>query len=300
MGTKSKKCQNQWVWPNKKSWIPITMSYLVGGLVAIFEIFPWLLGCESIIPIESYVSEGWPNHQPDTIYSWSLSHACFFTKFFMWHWSHHWRQFGWPWHLASEGCRLARILEDGVAVTVGGWCNTWESTDLLMLIWTSAENLSFYIDRNGWNGRRVELWPGNDGNGVHCWHDDAELQGHTTVYRCYAGQDCHLALQSTDSYVECWMILLLTFLVPVCFLWRDLGNAQLDTFPYVQPCCRTVPSAASLQLSPTLPSNVASKLWMFFVKSLKWYTPIAYLWTLAMTYVQRMNSSSIPCFFSQD
>ena len=46
-------------------WLVNAEFLLVGGLVAIFGIFPLILG-RIIIPIDGpYFSEGWPNHQPD-------------------------------------------------------------------------------------------------------------------------------------------------------------------------------------------------------------------------------------------
>ena len=44
---------------------PASRKSLVGGLVAIFWIFPFILGISSSQLTNSYFSEGWLNHQPD-------------------------------------------------------------------------------------------------------------------------------------------------------------------------------------------------------------------------------------------
>ena len=58
--------------PAKKShgYSPYILSIhdITGGLVAIFWIFPWLLGMSSSQLTKSYFSEGWLNHQPDNHY----------------------------------------------------------------------------------------------------------------------------------------------------------------------------------------------------------------------------------------
>ena len=45
-------------------WVSDLWSTLAGGLVAIFGIFPEILGMLSSQLTNSYFSEGWPNHQP--------------------------------------------------------------------------------------------------------------------------------------------------------------------------------------------------------------------------------------------
>ena len=42
--------------------VVVVVVILVGGLVAMNFIFPYIGNL--IIPIDSYFSEGWPNHQP--------------------------------------------------------------------------------------------------------------------------------------------------------------------------------------------------------------------------------------------
>ena len=70
---KSKKISRGW---NKNYWghdfeignADVALKQcLVGGLVAIFGIFPLILGMSSSQLTKSYVSEGWPNHQPDVV-----------------------------------------------------------------------------------------------------------------------------------------------------------------------------------------------------------------------------------------